>query len=249
MLDRVRIVLVHTTLSANIGSAARAMKTMGLSRLVLVAPKEFPSEDAVVLSSGATDVLDNAEVVSTLDEAIAGCRLVVGTSARQRHLPWPLLNPREAAAQAVKELSGEGQDEVALVFGREDRGLTNDELHKCHYHVHIPTNPDFSSLNLAAAVQVLAYEMRFASLSSRETVDEEAPHWGVCWDVKGATADDTERLFEHLEKVLIDVEFLDPEKPRHLMSRLRRLILRARPDDIEVNVLRGFLSAIEKSVR
>lgn len=253
MLERIRIVLVNTSLSANIGAAARAMKTMGISRLVLVEPKLFPSPEAEALSSGATDILDNAEVVQTLDEAIQGCRLVIGTSARSRHIPWPLLNPREAAAQARKELTSAATEDdatatqdVAFVFGREDRGLTNEELHKCHYHVHIPTNPDFSSLNLAAAVQVISYELRGAWLASQEEINEVAPAWGVDWDIKAANADDVERMFVHLEKVLVDIEFLDPENPRQLMSRLRRLFLRSRLDDLEVNVLRGILAAAEK---
>ncbi|PXF32241.1 RNA methyltransferase [Pokkaliibacter plantistimulans] len=241
MLERVRIVLVNTSLPANIGAAARAMKTMGLAQMVLVAPKIFPSPEADTLSSGATDILAQARVVSSLDEAIAGCRLVIGTSARSRHIPWPLLNPRAAAAQAWAELP---VGEVALVFGREDRGLTNDELHKCHYHVHIPTNPDFSSLNLAAAVQVLAYEMRMRSLEDDQV---EAPFWGVDWDIDAAPAEDIERLFVHLEQVLVKVDFLDPENPRQLMTRLRRLFLRSRLDTVELNVLRGFLTAIEKS--
>ncbi|MDH2432861.1 tRNA (cytosine(32)/uridine(32)-2'-O)-methyltransferase TrmJ [Pokkaliibacter sp. MBI-7] len=241
MLERVRIVLVNTSLPANIGAAARAMKTMGLAQMVLVAPKIFPSPEADTLSSGATDILAQARVVSSLDEAIAGCRLVIGTSARSRHIPWPLLNPRAAAAQAWAELPS---GEVALVFGREDRGLTNDELHKCHYHVHIPTNPDFSSLNLAAAVQVLAYEMRMRSLEDDQV---EAPFWGVDWDIDAAPAEDIERLFVHLEQVLVKVDFLDPENPRQLMTRLRRLFLRSRLDTVELNVLRGFLTAIEKS--
>ncbi|PPC76202.1 tRNA (cytosine(32)/uridine(32)-2'-O)-methyltransferase TrmJ [Pokkaliibacter plantistimulans] len=241
MLERVRIVLVNTSLPANIGAAARAMKTMGLVQMVLVAPKIFPSPEADTLSSGATDILAQARVVSSLDEAIAGCRLIIGTSARSRHIPWPLLNPRAAAAQAWAELP---TGEVALVFGREDRGLTNDELHKCHYHVHIPTNPDFSSLNLAAAVQVLAYEMRMRSLEDDQV---EAPFWGVDWDIDAAPAEDIERLFVHLEQVLVKVDFLDPENPRQLMTRLRRLFLRSRLDTVELNVLRGFLTAIEKS--
>ncbi len=241
MLERVRIVLVNTSLPANIGAAARAMKTMGLAQMVLVAPKIFPSPEADTLSSGATNILAQARVVSSLDEAIAGCRLIIGTSARSRHIPWPLLNPRAAAAQAWAELP---TGEVALVFGREDRGLTNDELHKCHYHVHIPTNPDFSSLNLAAAVQVLAYEMRMRSLEDEKV---EAPFWGVDWDIDAAPAEDIERLFVHLEQVLVKVDFLDPENPRQLMTRLRRLFLRSRLDTVELNVLRGFLTAIEKS--
>ena len=149
----IRIVLVNTSHPGNIGGAARAMKNMGLSRLYLVAPQEYPSDKAVWRSAGATDVLDDAVVVETLDEAIAGCSLVVGTSARERRIPWPLLDPRQCGESVWAEA---GSHEVAIVFGREDRGLTNDELQKCHYHVAIPANPDYSSLNLAMAVQILA---------------------------------------------------------------------------------------------
>ncbi|MFB9887082.1 tRNA (cytosine(32)/uridine(32)-2'-O)-methyltransferase TrmJ [Balneatrix alpica] len=243
MLDKIRIVLVNTTHPGNIGAAARAMKTMGLSQLVLVEPKIFPSPEADAMSSGATDILQQARVVATLDEAIADCQLVIGTSARSRHIPWPLLNPHEAAAQAAKEAQSA---EVALVFGREDRGLTNEELHKCQFHVHIPTNPDFSSLNVAAAVQVLSYELRMRQLADAEV---EAPYWGVDWDIKLATSDEVERFFVHLEQALIDIDFLDPHNPRQLMPRLRRLFMRARLDQVEVNVLRGILTAAQKPLK
>jgi tRNA (cytidine32/uridine32-2'-O)-methyltransferase len=163
--SNIRIVLVNTSHPGNIGGAARAMKNMGLERLYLVEPKEYPSDKAVWRSAGAVDVLENAVVVETLDEAIKGCGLVVGTSARERRIPWPLLNPRECGESVWTESE---QHEVAVVFGREDRGLTNEELHKCNYHVHIPANPDYSSLNLATAVQVICYEIRMAFLATSE---------------------------------------------------------------------------------
>ena len=240
MLENIRIVLVNTTHPGNIGGVARAMKNMGLADLCLVKPKLFPHEDAVARASRADDVLDNARVVESLDEALADCHLVVGTSARSRTIPWPLVNPRELAA-IVEPLPAETR--VAILFGREDRGLTNDELQCCHHHVHIPVNENFSSLNIAAAVQVITYELRMAKVFG---TGEAKPRWGTEWDVDLAENQELERMFEHLEQTLVEVEFLDPEKPRNLMPRLRRLLLRAVPDKIEVNVLRGMLSAIQK---
>ncbi|KDE40579.1 tRNA:Cm32/Um32 methyltransferase [Nitrincola lacisaponensis] len=242
MLDQIRIVMIHTTHPGNIGAVARAMKNMGLVDLCLVSPKRFPDEEADARASGATDLLSSARVVSSLDEALEGCHLVVGTSARGRHIPWPVINPRQMAAVACELRPGK---RMAILFGREDRGLTNEELHRCHHHVHIPTNPDFSSLNVAAAVQVVAYELRMA-LMEQQAGDQ--PQWGTDWDIDLADARETELLFGHLEKTLVDVEFLDPNNPRQLMTRLRRLFLRAVPDRVEVNVLRGFLSAIDRVV-
>jgi len=243
MLNNIRIVLVNTTHPGNIGGVARAMKNMGLTDLCLVKPKLFPHEDAVARASRADDLLDSAMVVDTLSEALADCHLVVGTSARSRTIPWPLVNPRELAAvvTAVPE-----DTKVAILFGREDRGLTNEELQLCHHHVHIPVNEDFSSLNIAAAVQVITYELRMAKVCS-QTVDEK-PQWGTQWDVELADNRELELMFTHLEQTLTDVEFLDPSKPRNLMPRLRRLLMRSVPDKIEVNVLRGMLSAIQKKL-
>ena len=244
MLQNIRIVLVNTTHPGNIGAVARAMKNMGLAELCLVEPKLFPHEDADARASGATDLLENALVVSSLDEALEGCHLVVGTSARSRNIPWPLLNPRELGGVS----SGLSADQkMAVVFGREDRGLTNEELQRCHYHVHIPTEETFSSLNIGAAVQVICYELRMAAL--QQDSSEDKPQWGTDWDVDLADMQELERMFEHLEQTMIDIEFLDPEKPRQLMPRLRRLFLRALPDKIEVNVLRGILTATQKRLK
>ncbi len=243
MLENITIILVNTTHPGNIGGVARAMKNMGLTDLRLVEPKVFPDGDAVARASGATDLLDNAGVFSSLAEALADCQLVVGTSARERHIPWPLINPRELAA-ITAPLSG--SQKIAIVFGREDRGLTNEELQLCHHHVNIPTNEAFSSLNIAAAVQVVTYELRMAALGLAESA--ERPQWGTEWDIDLASHHELELLFEHLEKVLVDTEFLDPENPRQLMPRLRRLFMRAVPDKVEVNVLRGILSTIEKKI-
>lgn len=237
----IRIVLVNTSHPGNIGGTARAMKNMGLSRLYLVAPKEFPSDKATWRSAGATDVLDNAVVVDTLDEAIQGCSLVVGTSARERRIPWPLLDPRECGESVWSEAT---QHEVALVFGREDRGLTNEELHKCNYHVHIPANEEYSSLNLATAVQVICYEIRMAYLKA--TAGNTLPNH--VWDMPPADAQALDHYYQQLEKSLVDIGFLDPENPKQTMTRMRRLYNRVRLDQMELNILRGVLTAIQNYV-
>lgn len=237
MLDRIRIVLVNTSHPGNIGSAARAMKTMGLGELYLVSPERFPHPKANEMASSATDVLDNAVIVDTLEEAIADCTLVVGTSARSRNIPWPLLMPREMASK-VKQEPASGK--TAIIFGREQSGLTNDELQHCHIHIQIPANPDYSSLNLASAVQVVAYELRLASLDQTSYPDE--------WDYRLATAEEMERFFNHLQEVLIAIDFLKMNAPRKLMTRLRRLFFRTRPDVMEMNILRGMLTAVQETM-
>lgn len=242
MLENIRVVLVGTTHPGNIGGAARAMKNMGLSQLVLVAPEAaFPSHEASARASGADDVLATAQVVATLEEALMGCNLVMGTSARDRSLPWPMLEPREAGATAVERIVH--QQQVALVFGREHAGLTNDELQRCHYHVHIPSNPAFSSLNLAAAVQVLAYEARVAWLAA----SHDAPASAVVAGDETLAADDMEKFYEHLQATLVDIGFLDPANPRHLMARLRRLYGRSGVMRSEMNILRGILTETRKA--
>jgi tRNA (cytidine32/uridine32-2'-O)-methyltransferase len=232
----VRIVLVGTTHPGNIGAAARAMRTMGLDRLCLVAPREYPSAEATARAAGADDVLERAQVCATLDEALAGCRFVVGASARLRALPWATVSPREVAPRLIAE-SAHG--EVAVVFGRESSGLSNDELASCHALLNIPTDPTFTSLNLGMAVQVVAYELRLAALAAGEP--GEAP---VRLDPL-ATVEDLERFYEHLERTLVDAGFLNRANPRHLMLRLRRLFSRALPEEKEVRILRGILSALE----
>lgn len=247
-LQNIRVVLVNTSHAGNIGGAARAMKNMGLSRLVLVDPEDFPSPNAVARASGATDILDSARVVATLEEALAGCSLVLGTSARDRRIPWPLLDPRECASVSVEQSAGGG--EVALVFGREYAGLTNEELQRCQYHVHIPSDPQFSSLNLAAAVQVLTYEVRMAWLAAagRPTKVEKLETTAML-DAQPVTVDELENYFGHLEQTLVDIGFLDPAKPRHLMPRLRRLYGRSGISKLEMNILRGILTETQKAAR
>ncbi|PCK94027.1 tRNA (cytosine(32)/uridine(32)-2'-O)-methyltransferase TrmJ [Pseudomonas viridiflava] len=246
MLQNIRVVLVGTTHPGNIGGAARAMKNMGLSRLVLVDPRIFPSPDADARASGATDILEGAQVVATLEEALTGCRLVLGTSARDRSLPWPMLDPRASGVKVVEQ-AGQGA-EVALVFGREHAGLTNEELQRCHFHVHIPSDPGFSSLNLAAAVQVLSYEVRMSWLAASEQPahDESSK---MAHNVELATMDEMEGFYGHLEATLVAIGFLDPEKPRHLMARLRRLFGRSEVEHSELSILRGILTETQKAAR
>lgn len=234
----VRIVLVETTHPGNIGAAARAMKNMGLSRLVLVNPLDFPNEKALWRAASASDVVETATVAGSVGEAISGCHLVIGTSARDRRIPWPLLEPRECGEKVVNEAAAGA--EVAILFGREARGLKNEELQACHYHVNIPTAEAYSSLNLAMAVQVIAYEILLAGRSGPPA---------TAWDMDYASAESVEHLVDHLERTLVEVGFHDPENPRQLMTRLRRLLNRVRLDTMEVNILRGFLAAIEKKIK
>jgi tRNA (cytidine32/uridine32-2'-O)-methyltransferase len=250
MLDQIRIVLVNTTNSGNIGAAARAMKNMGITQLVLVDPIAVIDGDAIVRASGASEILDSCVIVSSLEEAVAGCGLVIGTSARGRHIPWPLCSPRECGAKAKKAVLN--NNSVALVFGRESRGLTNEELHKCNAHVHIPTNPDFSSLNIAAAVQVMCYEMRIAALeetSADEATANKVGQWGVEWDYEVAPHGDVERFFDHLKDSLVDIGFLDPNTPKQLMTRLRRMFQRTALDTMEVGMMRGILAAVQRKAK
>ena len=236
---KIRIVLVNTSHPGNIGGAARAMKNMGLAELYLVEPREYPAPRAVWRAAGARDVLANAKIVGSVDEAIKDCGLVIGTSARERRIPWPLINPRECGGKIWQEAKSH---QVALLFGREDRGLTNSELQKCHYHVHIPSNPDYSSLNLATAVQVLSYEIRMASLARK---DGKLPEMNE-WDQPLATADELELFHAHLATTMADLKFYDPDNPKQLLTRMRRLFNRTRMDKMEVSMLRGLLSAAQR---
>ncbi|XPF96397.1 tRNA (cytosine(32)/uridine(32)-2'-O)-methyltransferase TrmJ [Colwellia sp. RE-S-Sl-9] len=248
MLDNVRIVLVNTSDCRNIGSAARAMKTMGLSQLVLVDPIEMPNGQAQALSAGASDVLANAKVVSTLEEAITDCGLVVGTSARSRTLPWPMLEPRGCGEKLIEEAHN---FPVALVFGRESSGLTNDELQLCHFHVQIPANPEYSSLNLAMAVQTLSYEVRmsYLALENQKHNNVLVKATNVEEDEEYPVLEETERLYQHFEDALKATGFIVPSHPGLVMTKLRRLLNRARPDNKEVKMLRGMLASVERAAK
>ena len=239
LLDKIRIVLIRTSKSGNIGSAARAMKTMGLSRLVLVDPAEFPSAKATARASGADDILAGASVVSTLSEALAGCDLVMGTSARLRDLPWPLLDPRQAAGKALEYCSS--AEEIAIVFGSERSGMSNEEMDHCQFQIHIPANEAYSSLNLAASVQVLGYELRMAQLLA-DGDDVSQPEEEL------ARRDEMERFYDHLFQVMQAVGYYRPEQPKLLRRRARKLFNRPMMSHAEVQIMRGFLSMIEQSL-
>lgn len=239
--QNIRIVLVETSHPGNIGSAARAMKNMCLEHLYLVTPQKFPDPEgkSKAMAAGADDILAKAKIVDSLDEALADCTFVVGASARLRAIPWPVIDPRECVQQLTEIAQ---TDQVALVFGREDRGLTNEELERCNSLVHIPGNPDYMSLNISAAVQVLAYEIQMRSYLEGEKLDKQV----VFYDHPRATADEVEGLYGHFESALITLGFHDPDNPRQLMRRLRRLFNRTGLDKMEVNILRGILTAAEK---
>lgn len=233
-LDNVRVVLSHTSHPGNIGGAARAMKTMGLDALYLVNPKSFPDAAADARATGAQDVLERARVCASLDEALAGTVLAVACTARPRDLAHEVLSARQVGPVLLEHAL---QGPVALLFGTEMSGLTNEETGKCQLLAHIPTNPDYSSLNLAAAVQVMAYELRTA-----------VPHVAAT-EVKVrplASFEDVEFFYQRLEQMLVETEFLDPAQPKRLMARLRRLFARARLEAQELNILQGMLTALRK---
>jgi tRNA (cytidine32/uridine32-2'-O)-methyltransferase len=236
MLDQIRIILVGTTHTGNIGSVARAMKTMGLSQLYLVAPKELPDGQAYALSAGASDILANAKVFDTLQQAITDCPLVVGSSARSRTLSWPMLEPRECAMLAIKEAA---THPVGLVFGRESSGLSNEELQLCNYHVCIPANPEYSSLNLAMAVQIVTYEVRMAYLQVQQ-------HGKTEDDVAYPTNEQMSSFYQHLETTLNETGFIIKQHPGVVMTKLKRMFNRARPEEAEYNILRGILTSVQR---
>jgi tRNA (cytidine32/uridine32-2'-O)-methyltransferase len=241
---RIRVVLVGTQHPGNIGSAARALKTMGLSRLALVAPERFPHAEADALAAGADDVLAAATLHDTLADAVADCRLVLGCTARSRRIALPEQLPREAAARALAE-AGQGF-EVALVFGRERTGLDNDELQLCHGAVHIPANPDYGSLNLAAAVQVLAYELRMAWLQAGAA---DADPGVAALVAEPASHAQLEGLFAQLAETLEAIDFHKGRAPQSALRKLRRLFLRSRLDAREVRLLRGVLADAQRMAR
>lgn len=238
MLDSVRIVLSHPSHPGNIGAAARAMKTMGLENLYLIDPADYPNVEATARASGADDVLQKSTVVPNLNKAIADCHYVLGTSARLRSVALPQFDARQAAAELLLRAP---KQRVALVFGREKSGLSNEEIDRCHGLVYIPTNPSYGSLNLGMAVQILCYEMRLASLAKTPTpipsMDTEPP----------AEQKQFAGFMEHLESTLLRIGFLDPKQAITMMTRLRRLFLRAEPAETEINILRGVLSKVDRA--
>jgi tRNA (cytidine32/uridine32-2'-O)-methyltransferase len=244
-LARVRIVLVAPSHPGNIGAAARAMRTMGLTSLHLVTPREFPHAETTALAAGADDVLAGAVVHATLDAALARCVLAMGCTARLRGVQLPSLGPRECAPRLLAAAAG---GEVALVFGNERTGLTNDELQRCAAAVHVPTDPEFSSLNLAAAVQVLCYELRVAAFAGAPAAAGGGDA-AAADDDPPATLQQMEGLFGHLARLLDDIDFHKGRLPETIMRRLRRLLFRATPSEREVLILRGIFTEAQRSAR
>ncbi len=238
MLANIRIVLINTFHPGNIGAAARALKNMGLSELYLVSPRQFPDPEAESRASGALDVLANAQVVETLEQAIADCPLVIGTSARNRSFPWPML---DASQCAEKVLSEARQGPVAIVFGRERTGLTNEELMQCHFHVAIPADPQHPVLNVSAAIQVICYEIWKQHLLNHSNPDS------IVNTESYPTQQEMEYFYQHLEQTLRDIGFLVSQHEGKSLTKLKRLFNRARPEPMELNMLRGILTAIQKN--
>ena len=230
----IRIVLTRITHPGNIGSAARAMKTMGLDRLCLVAPERFPATEATVMAAGADDLLERATVFADVRSAVADCGLVVGTTSRSRHLPWRVLEPREAAAEVAAAAAA---SEVAVLFGAERTGLTNEEIELCQLLLTIPTGLAYGSLNVAMAVQVVAYEILLATRAAAGDGERRG--------IALASASEMERFYGHLERVLDEIDFRDRTGEGHLMARLRRFFNRAVPDQNEINILRGILTSVQ----
>ena len=245
LFTRLRFVLVETSRPGNIGSAARAMKTMGFSELVLVNPRHpdpLNDEEAIALASGATDVLGAARIVGSLDEALSGCNFSAALSARLREFSPPLHEPRALAIRLAAELAANEQMQAALVFGNERFGLSNEQVEKCSALVSVPANPAYSSLNLSQAVQVLAYECRMAALGEQRGNAGDSATIGFKGEL--ASAEQVEGMFRHLEQALIEIEFLDPDNPRKLMPRLRRMFSRTQLETEEVNILRGIATQL-----
>jgi len=240
ILQKIRIVLVGTTHPGNIGATARAMKVMGLERLYLAAPQaRFPSAKATAMATSADDLLEKAVVTENLLEAISGCGLVLGTTARLRSLPLPVTDPRTASRRVAAEA---GTYEIAIVFGRENSGLSNDETRLCHQLINIPTSREYHSLNLAQAVQVVTYELHM-TLLGESPGDVDPPDWVP------EPAEKMEFYYQRLEQTLLAIGFMNPDQPKRLMQRLRRLYQRARPDENELNILNGILSATLEAAR
>ena len=241
ILNKIKIILVGTTHPGNIGATARAMKTMGLTQLVLVSPKIFPDAEATARASGADDILAAAIIHQTFADAISDCHFVFGTSTRNRSIPWPLHSPAEAA-DLTMDMS-ENDSTVAIVFGRESSGLANEELELCNAMIQIPTAAGFSSLNLASAVQIISYEMRKKALQESPDSEEATEKTPL------ATLEQIQQLYGHLQQCLIDIGYFDPDKPRRLMRRLKRIINRSQFDANEYNIARGILTAAQEAAK
>lgn len=249
MLNKISFVLIETSHPGNIGAAARAIKTMGLNKLSLVNPVEYPSVKATARASGADDVLAQAGVFSSVQQAIAKSTLVIGTSARDRRLAWPVLTPTQMAEVIFSHISTNPEHQVGLLFGRENNGLSNEELELCHYLVQIPANPAYSSLNIAAAVQILAYEIRSSYLLSKKQEEQTLSGNATEMDSPMACHDSLDRMYEHLFKLLYQIDFINEKQPIKLIRRIKRLFNKAQMEEKEVQIIRGILSAVEKNLK
>ena len=253
LFQRIRIVLVEPSHPGNIGGTARAMKTMGLQQLVLVNPARFPDPQADWRAAGAMDVLDRAQVVNDVSAAVAGCHYVVGTSTRARAIPWPAMLAKDLGAVLTEQAE---DAEIAILFGHEDSGLTNEELQRCHTHLQIPSSKEYGSLNLAMAVQVVCYEI-FQHLEktsiqvAAEGKQEQSQISGLgsrIWDKEPASGQQLDGLMAHLEALMVQSEFIGADNPGQTVTRLRRLFMRQQLDETEVQILRGLLKAIQSKM-
>ena len=236
--DNIRVVMINTSHPGNIGAAARVMKNMGLTRLYLVNPKLFPNAEATSMASGADDLLTRATVCDSFEQALEGCHLVLGSTARERKIQHEFIDAREAGKMSVKESQSH---EVALVFGRERTGMTNEEIGLCHKLINIPTNPDYQSLNVASAIQIVSYELKMAMDSMSNTI-QPVKHRPS----EFASSEAVEGFYEHLQQTLVDIDFLNLEQSPQLMPKLRNLYNRSRLTSEEVNILRGILTKTQK---
>jgi tRNA (cytidine32/uridine32-2'-O)-methyltransferase len=235
MNQNITIILHEPHHPGNIGAVARAMKNMGLNQLALVSPQSFPHHTATERAAGAADVLENALITDNIEQAIGNCQWVFGTSAREREFPWPQLTPK-LAADKIHQCT-ESAQKVAVIFGTETSGLPNDLLQRCDYHISIPTHPTYSSLNLGAAVQVIAYEIYQKTLEGEEFAEK--------WVGEKATASDLLGLLAHFTQISVALNFMDPQYPKKLLARIRRLFARTQLEKEEINILRGFLKAVQ----
>ena len=236
--ELINIVLVETSHPGNIGSVARAMKTMGLSKLSLINPRKFPSGEANALSGNATDILENAQVYKTIEDSIKTSTFVYATSSRNRTIQWPTINVEEAAELILNQTTA--QKEISILFGREDRGLTNEELQLANTHIEIPANPDYPVLNLAMSAQILSYEIFKASHNT------EARDWHDYPEVDSANL---QMLIDHFIETAVNIDVIHPENPKKIISRIKRMFSRLHPDEMEASFLRGFLAAINKKLK
>ena len=236
--ELINIVLVETSHPGNIGSVARAMKTMGLSKLSLINPRKFPSGEANALSGNATDVLENAQVYKTIEDSIKTSTFVYATSSRNRTIQWPTVNVEKGAELILNQTTAE--KEISILFGREDRGLTNEELQLANTHIEIPANPDYPVLNLAMSAQILSYEIFKASHNT------EARDWHDYPEVDSANL---QMLIDHFIETAVNIDVIHPENPKKIISRIKRMFSRLHPDEMEASFLRGFLAAINKKLK